>query len=80
VEDLIIKGKDFRINKSKEVNKMNKSNKLLYGLEGLSEERRDCLQEIIDKWIEEGLQECKKERWNRASKTKPQKNNSARIK
>jgi hypothetical protein len=34
---------------------MNKSNKLLYGLEGLSEERRDCLQESIDKWIEEGL-------------------------
>ena len=38
---------------------MNESNKLLYGLEGLNEERRDCLQEIIDKWIEEGLQERK---------------------
>ena len=56
MEDLIIKGKNSRINKSKKGNKMNKSKKLLYGLEGLSKERRDCLQEIIDKWIEEGLQ------------------------
>jgi hypothetical protein len=38
---------------------MNKSKKLLYGLEGLSKERRDYIQEIIDKWIEEGLQERK---------------------
>jgi DNA polymerase III alpha subunit len=59
VEDLIIKGKDSRINKSKEGNKMNKSKKLLYGLEGVSKERRDYIQEIIDKWIEEDLQERK---------------------
>ena len=38
---------------------MNKSKKLLYGLEGLSKERRDYIQEIIDKWIQEGLQERK---------------------
>jgi hypothetical protein len=66
VEDLIIKGKGFRINKYMEGNKT----KLLYGPEGLSKERRDYLQEIIDKWTEEGLQERKEECRNRASKTK----------
>jgi hypothetical protein len=77
VEDLIIKGEGFRINKYKEGNKTNKCKKLLYGPEGLSKERRDYLQEIIDKWTEESLQERKEECRNRASKIKFPKNNSA---
>ena len=56
-----------------EGNKMNKSKKILYVLEDLSKEKRDYLQEIIDKWIEEGLQERKEEHRNLASKTKSQK-------
>ncbi|MBT3879902.1 MAG: hypothetical protein HON76_19655 [Candidatus Scalindua sp.] len=73
VEDLLIKGKESRINKSREGKKMNNNEKKLYGLEDLSQEKLDQIQEIIDKWIEEDLQK-RKEKRSQTKDSKSQKN------
>ena len=66
-------GKESQINKSMEGKKMNKNEKILYGLEELSQEKIDQLQEIIDKWIEEDLQK-RKEKRRHTEELKSQKN------
>jgi len=67
IEDLLKTGKKSRINNSKEGKKMEGK---LYDVEGLSQERIDILQEMIDNWKIEDANKRKKERRKRASKTK----------
>jgi hypothetical protein len=52
---------------------MNNNEKKLYGLEDLSQEKLDQIQEIIDKWIEEDLQK-RKEKRSQTKDSKSQKN------
>lgn len=74
IEDLLKTGKESRISKSKEGEKMEGK---LYDVEGLSQERIDILQEMIDNWKAEDARKRKEERKQRASITKSKKNNSA---
>jgi len=67
IEDLLKTGKKSRINNSKEGKKMEGK---LYDVVGLSLERFDILQEMIDNWKIEDANKRKKERRKRASKTK----------
>ena len=68
------KGKESRINKSKEGNKMEGK---LYDVEGLNQERIDILQEMIDNWKADDANKRKEKRKKRASKTKSKKSKSA---
>ena len=76
IEDLLKKGKDSQVNKSKEGKKMNKNEKILYGLEDLSQERLDQIQETIDNWMEEDLQK-RREKRRKAKESKPKKNHKS---
>jgi hypothetical protein len=67
------KGNESRIIKSKEGKKMEGK---LYDVEGLSQERIDILQEMIDNWKTEDASKRKEERKKREYKTKSKKNNS----
>jgi transcriptional regulator with XRE-family HTH domain len=67
-------GKESRINKTKEGKKMEGK---LYDIEGLSQERIDILQEMIDNWKAEDAEKRKEERKKRASKTKSKKSKTA---
>ncbi len=49
----------------------------LYDVEGLSQERIDIIQEMIDKWRVEDSNKRKEERRKRASNTKTKKSKSA---
>jgi hypothetical protein len=68
------KGKDSQINKTKEGRKMEGK---LYDVEGLSQERLDIIQEMIDNWKAEDASKRKEERRKRASKNESKKSNTA---
>ncbi len=65
------KGNESRINKSREDKKM--ETKKLFGVEDLSQDKLNKLQDIIDDWLDEALQA---RRAKRAGKSKSKKNNN----
>lgn len=67
-------GKESQINKSKEGGNMEGK---LYDVEGLSQERIDIIQEMIDNWKVEDANKRKEERRKRTSITKSKKSKSA---
>jgi len=82
MEELIIgkitserKGKESQINKSKE--RKERVEGKLYDIEGLSQERLDKIQEMIDNWKVEDANKRKEERRKRASKSESKKSKSA---
>ncbi len=75
IEELIKKGKESQINKSKERKKRVEGK--LYDVEGLSQEKLDILQEMIDNWKGEEANKRKEERRKRAYKTISKKSKSA---
>jgi plasmid maintenance system antidote protein VapI len=75
IEELKKNGKESQINKSKERKKRVEGK--LYDVEGLSQEKLDILQEMIDNWKGEEANKRKEERRKRAYKTKYKKSKSA---
>ena len=69
------KGNESRINKSKE--RKERVEGKLYDIEGLSQERIDIIQEMIDNWKIEDANNRKEERRKRTSKSESKKSKSA---
>ena len=69
------KGKESQINKFKE--RKERVEGKLYDIEGLSQERLDKIQEMIDNWKVEDANKRKEERRKRASKSESKKSKSA---